>query len=429
VKETLTKAQTTYVEPIEHLGPPGRSYTDFDYLTGIHRSLQRLGERINILEYRRWSTKELGVGLTPLIEIPEDINSYARENIRILYKPEYLNAGGSGKARAVSFMLYYYRELGLLDGIKRVTTAGFGNFVRSLVGLLPSVKPGIAPVAYMANVLVDENQDLVNYLASKGAVINGCADNRCPTGNMEKGKAIASAYIEAETDLENSTLFLDQHGVFKPFDGFLNAAGYYYSLAPEILHQAEAEELPDLYYVNGEGTRGSLLGVGAALQERARTKIVALRQEEGGHLFGLRSLTELGKSDSLGQVESLCSNVYEISDKEAFSTMNQLWEAGIPATPSGGSYVAGALRKAEELRRYKKEGTIVTLIFDSIDFYRNILDIWMPRILGRPLDLGNFEALRSKAWTQRKEHISRLMAGKNELFNAMMISSDTITEI
>jgi cysteine synthase len=396
----------------------GRSSTDHDYLTAVHRSLEQLRESIDVLEYRKWSARELGVGFTPLIEIPENINRYARENIRVLYKPEYLNAGGSGKARAVSFMLYYYRELGLLKGIKKITTAGFGNFIRSLVALLPSLKADLVPVAYMANVLVDENQDLVNYLVSKGAVVNSCADNRCPTGDMEKGKAIANAYIEAETDLENSTLFLDQHGVFKPFDGLLNAAGYYHSLAPEIVHQSE--ELSDLYYVNGEGTRGSLLGVGTALRKRPKTQILALRQVEGGHLFGLRSLSELGKSDSLGQVESLCSNVYEMPDKEAFSVMSQLWEAGIPATPSGGSYVACALRKAEELKREKKEGTIVTLIFDSIDFYKNILNTWIPKILGHNLDSDAFEALRNRASDERKGHMSRLVAGENELFNAMM---------
>jgi len=417
--DTVTEPRTTKIELVERLHALGQASTNSDHLAATLRSLQELRDRIDIAEYRKWSAKELGVGFTPLIEVPEDINSQARENIRIFYKPEYLNAGGSGKARAVSFMLYYYRVLGLLDGIERITTAGFGNFIRSLVALLPAVKADIVPIAYMANVLVNENQDFVNYLASKGAVINGCADNRCPTGDMEKGKAIANAYIEAETDPEHSTLFLDQHGVFKPFDGLLNAAGYYYSLAPEILHQSE--ESSDLYYVNGEGTRGSLLGVGAALQTRPKTQILALRQEEGGHLFGLRSLAELGKSDSLGQVESLCSNVYEIPDKEAFSTMNQLWEAGIPATPSGGSYVAGALTKAEELRRDKKEGTIVTLIFDSLDFYRNILNVWIPRILGHELDFDAFETLRNKASNERKEHTSRLIAGKNELFNAMMI--------
>jgi len=411
-------AHETHVELVEHPPALDQVSTPSDYLTTTLKSLQGVREKLDISEYRKWSARELGVGLTPLLEIPEDINRYARYNIRIFYKPEYLNAGGSGKARAVSFMLYYYRELGLLDRVKRITTAGFGNFIRSVVALLPSVKAGVVPVAYMADVLINENRDLVNYLSSKGVVINGCADNRCPTGNMEKGKAIANAHIEAETDLDESTLFLDQHGIFKPFDGLLNAAGYHYSLAPEILYQTE--ESSDLYYVNGEGTRGSLLGVAAALKKRPNTEILALRQEEGGHLFGLRSLTELGKSDSLGEVESLCGDVYEVPDKEAFHTMHQLWEAGIPATPSGGGYIAGALRKAVELRKANKEGTIVTLIFDSLDFYKNILSAWIPRVLGQALDIDAFETLRKTAWSERKEHISRLMAGENELFKAML---------
>jgi cysteine synthase len=134
---------------------------------------------------------------------------------------------------------------------------------------------------------------------------------------MNRGKAIANAYIEEQ--IEESVLMLDQHGVFKPFDGLLNAAGYYYSLAPEIVHQTTA--MRNLYYVNGQGTRGSLVGTVAGLKKaRPDTTIIGLRQQEEGHIFGLRSAKQLGKSDSLGTAEELCDLVYDITDREAYST-------------------------------------------------------------------------------------------------------------
>jgi cysteine synthase len=360
-----------------------------------------LKNKIEISKFRIWSGKELNVGFTPLREIPKDMNPYARDNIHIHYKPEYLNRGGSGKSRSVSFMLSHYKKLELLEKVNKITTAGFGNFIRSLTDLLPIVNPNIVPEAYMGNILVDENRDLVNYLRNQGVEINGCEDNRCPTGDMDRGKAIAYAYLKEVMD-PSHTIFLDQHGVFKPSDGLLNAAGYYYTLAQEILYQIP--ETSNLFYVNGEGTRGSLLGTATRIKEkRPTTDIIGLRQEEDGHLFGLRSKSQLGKSETLGDVEELCNNIYEIPDKTAYSTMNKLWELNIPATPSGGSYVAGALRKAEELKKKNMEGTIVTLIFDSIEYYKNILDIWMPKILGEKFDFDTFETLSSYAFKARSE--------------------------
>ena len=92
--------------------------------------------------------------------------------------------------------------------------------------------------------------------------------------------------------------------------------------------------------------------------------------------------------------------------------MTHLWDYGIPATPSGGSYIAGALRQAEALKRENKEGSIVTMIFDSFDYYRSLLEIWMPRILDKNLDSDMFEMLRAKTFREREQHIENLMSGK-----------------
>jgi hypothetical protein len=98
--------------------------------------------------------------------------------------------------------------------------------------------------------------------------------------------------------------------------------------------------------------------------------------------------------------------------------MLNLWKVGIPATPSGGSYIAGALRVANELRGM--EGNIVTMIFDSLEFYKNILGMWVPRISGCNLDPDVFDTLRTKVIEERAMHVKRLREGENELYNSMM---------
>jgi hypothetical protein len=315
-------------------------------------------------------------------------------------------------------MLYYYMQKGLLDDIKVITTAGFGNFMRALTDLISLINPNITPKAHMGQILIDENPDLMNHLQSKGAIIDACDDSYCPTGDMDRGKAISNAFIEDQTI--PTALMLDQHAVYKPIDGLLNAAGYYYGLVPEILYQTNG--MKNLHYVNGEGTRGSLVGTSTGLRKaKVDVKIIGLRQQEGGHIFGLRSRKQLGKSESLGSAEELCDTVYEISDSEAYSTMINLWKVGIPATPSGGSYVAGALRLADDLEG--KKASIVTMVFDSLEFYKNILSLWIPKILGSKLDSKIFNSLKAKALTERDAYTRGLKQGKNELYNSMMINN------
>lgn len=384
------------------------------FLEEIIKKLETLQKEVDIPKYFHWLS-ELSIGFTPLLELPEKVNPYARKGIHIFYKPEFLNRGGSGKGRPAAFMLYYYLQTGVLKNVKTITTAGFGNFTRALVEVIPRINPAITTKAHIGQILLQENPDLVKQLKENGVAIEACDDGYCPTSDMHKGKAISNAFIEEQTN--PTVLMLDQHAVFKPFDGLLNAAGYFYSLVPEILHQTR--DKGNLYYVNGEGTRGSLVGTAAGLRKaRSNVTIVGLRQQEGGHTFGLRSKRQLGRSESLGSAEDLCDTVYEISDREAYSTMVNLWKIGVPATPSGGSYVAGALRLAEHLKG--REGNIVTLLFDSLEHYQSILSLWIPRILGYNLDAQMFCDLKAKALKERIAHITGLRQGRNALSKSMM---------
>jgi len=68
-------------------------------------SLRELREKLDITAYGRWCAAELGVGFTPLPEIDEDLNPYWEDNIRILYKPEYLNFGKSSSSLLHALLL------------------------------------------------------------------------------------------------------------------------------------------------------------------------------------------------------------------------------------------------------------------------------------------------------------------------------------
>ena len=113
--------------------------------------MERLKNEVGVKNYLRWSGRELGVGFTPLLELSLEVNPHINKDIHIFYKPEFLNYGRSGKGRPVSFMLYYYLKKGILNDLKMITTAGFGNFMRALTELIPLIRPAITPKAHMGS--------------------------------------------------------------------------------------------------------------------------------------------------------------------------------------------------------------------------------------------------------------------------------------
>lgn len=72
--------------------------------------------------------------------------------------------------------------------------------------------------------------------------------------------------------------------------------------------------------------------------------------------------------------------------------------------------MAGALRVAKELSMKGREGTIVTLIFDSLELYSTILSIWMPKILKKDFKMYRplFYDLKDHLIKERMAHTYRV---------------------
>jgi len=348
---------------------------------------------VEISKYIEWAYQQ-NIGLTEMAEIPSEINSYAKHGIHILYKKEYTNPGGNAKDRPASFMLYIYKQLGLLDGKERITIAGAGNFAKSVAIIHKKIAPDIKIIeSRMGNVAIERNPDLISALEREGITIIGCKDTQCPSvlseddKPIERGKAITDSWME-EAINPTTTVFLDQHGFWKPFDAVLNTAAYYYTLGPEVIEQVkELFGNIDFEFCQGMGTRGSLMGTAVSfLRNNPRTKILAHIPKSEGQTatfqFGFRTKEELGKAYTLGLVEKLCERVYETSDREAAKAFVALLENKIPACPSFAGNIDACLKRAEELRKKGKEGIIITLAFDGPYHYRGFLERTLPPLLG-----------------------------------------------
>ena len=137
--------------------------------------------------------KELGIGFTPLIRIPQTINPFDGK-IPIFAKLEYVNFGESVKARPFATMYYLYMHSGKSDMKRKVVAATSGNF-----GLAGSylLRDKYDFTVYMSENTVKENEWLIQKLIQNRTKIETFSDRYCPTVGAKRGEAIAAArYME-----------------------------------------------------------------------------------------------------------------------------------------------------------------------------------------------------------------------------------------
>lgn len=335
---------------------------------------------------------EQNIGLTKMKEIPININPY--DGVRIFYKEEWTNPSGSGKDRSAFFIFFVYWLLELLDKKKRITLAGAGNFAKAVdeaLAMFSEIAEKIKRIeSYMGAPAVKRNPEIIKELKRRNVKIRQRDDTQCPSissvngKSLERGKSITDAWLEEETDPNNETVYFGQHGHRKIFDRFLNAGGYYYTLAPEIINQVK-ELFGDapFEFLHVIGTGGSFFGTSfGLLKDKARTKISAQipKSEDGAATFqfGGRTKRELGAVYPFGLAKELCKIIYETSDKKVAQTFIALIENGIPACPSFAGNVNACLKRAEELYKKGEKAIIVTLAFDGPWHYRSFLEKTLP---------------------------------------------------
>ncbi|MFQ6063971.1 MAG: pyridoxal-phosphate dependent enzyme [Candidatus Bathyarchaeia archaeon] len=180
---------------------------------------------------------------------------------------------------------------------------------------------------------------------------------------LQRGEAIAAARYVEKTDLE--VINYDQ------YNDLGNPLSHFLTTGPEIYHQTGGGIT---HFVVSLGTCGTMIGCGYYLREAIPDiKIIGLIPQEDHHQLGLRSRDELGATRFFEEARELCDQIIEVSDKDAYNTMLDLWKAKIPVGISSGANCYGALKVAEQLHDENKRGLIVTIIPDSCENYGEFL--------------------------------------------------------
>jgi len=390
-----------------------------EFAPTVEEELVGLLNGLNINEFLSCA-KDLGVGFTPLLRLPEEENPYDEKGIPIFIKKEYLNFGESQKSRPFTVMHFYNIVSGGLEGKDTIAIATSSKFGLAAKLIIPEMRrwfqrrgvevPGISLELYMSRKFEEEDPHILSRLRGDRTRIIGCSNGWCPTEQSDRGQEVAMVR-EIEKYLPNYRAY-HQHG------DSLNLLAYFLQLAPEIFYQTGGTVT---HYLSGTGTCGSLVGGGTGLKMlNQKVKVVGLIPQKDHVQLGLRSRNELRVSRFFSDAEKMCERLVEVSNVGSWSRMLELWEIGVPSGMTGGTYVHGSLELAKELYANGEEGVIVTLIPDSCEDHENLYGRYFPGILGRTFNKDLFEELSAIAKKERDDHVYSLRNSSSQLFERIV---------
>ena len=279
------------------------------------------------------------IGNTPLVA-SRVLNT--NPNVKLYFKMEGHNPGGSVKDRAALSMIKGGLERGDFDENSKLIEATSGN-----TGIALAMIAGI----YGLNIelVMPENSTIerVQTMRAYGAKVT--------LTSSDVGIEGARDYAEAKVNNEGYTM-LNQ------FANDDNWKAHYNTTGPEIWKDTEGEIT---HFVSAMGTTGTIMGVSTYLKEvNSDITIAGVQPEDGSKIAGIRRWPEeyLPKIFNPSKVDQ----VFDVTETDAkLMTKRLAKEEGIFCGVSSGGAAVAALRLAETL----ESGVIVSIICDRGDRY------------------------------------------------------------
>jgi len=279
------------------------------------------------------------IGNTPLV-LSKALNPNPR--VRLYFKLEGHNPGGSVKDRAALNMIASGLERGDYNGSTKLIEATSGN-----TGI------ALAMIASLYNLSIElvmpENatRERVQTMRAYGAKVT--------LTPADKGIEGARDYAEAKVK-QQGFIMVNQFGNDD------NWKAHYQSTGPEVWRDTHGEIT---HFVSSMGTTGTIMGTSTYLKEKNKDiQIVGVQPTDESSIPGIRKWPEayLPKIFQPSKVD----RVLEVSEKEARDMTKRLAkEEGIFAGMSSGGATTAAIKLAEEL----EHGVIVSIICDRGDRY------------------------------------------------------------
>src|SRR2546425_11534007 len=299
------------------------------------------------------------IGNTPLIRLRGPSELIGRE---ILGKAEFLNPGGSVRARAGLYISLDAEKRGLLkpDGLIVEGTAGNTGIGLALVGNAR----GYRTLIVIPDTQSQEKKDMLRLCGA------------------ELREVPAVPYKDPNNYVHVSERVAEELGAFwaNQWDNTANTDGHYRSTGPEIWAQSGGK-------VDGFtcaiGTGGTLAGVSRYLKEKKPSVHIAAADPVGAAMYSWFKRGELKSEGSsitegIGQgrvtknvAMAMVDDAYQIPDAEALPYIFEMAKReGVILGGSSGINIASAIRLARDLG---PGHTVVTILADSGTRYQSKL--------------------------------------------------------
>lgn len=286
------------------------------------------------------------IGNTPLVDLSDFAHARgAPKTVGVYGKAEWLNPGGSVKARAALRMVEQAEVDGRLEPGKSIIDSSSGNTGIALA-LIGAVRGYPVQLVMPANV----SRERKALARSYGATLIESDPLEGSDGAIRLVRTLVAANPERYC-------FIDQ------YNNPANWRAHFEGTGPEIWQQTDGAVT---HFVCGLGTTGTFTGTGRFLKSRNRSiALVALQPKD-----------ELSVIEGLKHLESaIVPGIYDaaLPDQQIGIDTETTWEttralarnAGLFVGPSAGAAVAGAIEVAKGV----ESGVVVTILPDAGDKY------------------------------------------------------------
>ena len=279
------------------------------------------------------------IGNTPLVE-SRVLNT--NPNVKLLFKLEGHNPGGSVKDRAAYNMIKSGLNRGDFNKNSKLIEATSGN-----TGIALAMIAGIYGLDI--ELVMPENSTIerVQTMRAYGAKVTLTSADV----GIEGARDYAAAKVENE-----GFIMLNQ------FANNDNWKAHYKTTGPEIWNDTKGEIT---HFVSSMGTTGTIMGTSTYLKEQDdKVQIVGVQPKEGAKIPGIRKWPQeyLPKIFDAKKVDK----IMEVSEKEAADMARKLAEEeGVFSGMSSGGATTAALQLANTLEK----GVIVSIVCDRGDRY------------------------------------------------------------
>ena len=279
------------------------------------------------------------IGNTPLVE-SRVLNT--NKNVRLLFKLEGHNPGGSVKDRPAYNMIKSGLERGEITKDTKLIEATSGN-----TGIALAMIAGIYGLNIELVMPENSTKERVQTMRAYGAKVTLTSSD----------VGIEGARDYAEAKVQN-----DGYKMLNQFGNDDNWKAHYKTTGPEIWNDTQGKVT---HFVSSMGTTGTIMGTSTYLKEKNNAvNIVGVQPTDDSRIPGIRKWPEayLPKIFNPNKVDQ----IMEVSQEEAIIMAKRLAkEEGIFSGMSSGGAATVALRLAESL----ESGTIVSIVCDRGDRY------------------------------------------------------------